>query len=102
MIDEENTPVTPDSAPPTMEYTVVGESDWMAEETAIPAEVQAEIDLRLLRAQRDTYLQACDWTQGADVPDVIKLAWQPYRQALRDITVNYSSLADVVWPDQPA
>lgn len=101
MIDEENTPVTPDAPPPLMEYTVVGESDWIAEEADVPEEVQAEINLRLLRAQRDEFLKKSDWTQGADVPDTIKLAWQPYRQALRDITETYTSLADVVWPEKP-
>lgn len=62
----------------------------------------AEDDLAWLRSERDRKLIECDWTQGADVPDNIKLAWQPYRQALRDITETYSNMLDVVWPDKPA
>jgi len=58
-------------------------------------------DLRWLRSERDRKLIECDWTQGADVPDNIKLAWQPYRQSLRDITNTYSNMLDVVWPEKP-
>lgn len=85
--------------------------DWQDEEQTQPT--QAEIDamvaeltagepLKQLRSQRNRLLQACDWTQGVDVPDSIKLPYQTYRQALRDITNTYSSLDDVVWPDKPA
>ena len=57
---------------------------------------------REMRERRNRLLIECDWTQGADVPDSIKLAWQPYRQALRDITSNYTDIRDVVWPEPPA
>lgn len=57
--------------------------------------------LPMLRQERDKRLVESDWTQGADVPESIKTAWQPYRQALRDITNTYTSLDDVVWPDKP-
>ena len=57
--------------------------------------------LPMLRQERDKRLVESDWTQGADVPESIKTTWQPYRQALRDITNTYTSLDDVVWPDKP-
>ena len=51
-----------------------------------------------VRSERDQLLSKCDWTQGVDVPDSIKLAWQSYRQALRDMT-NQSDPLNVTWPD---
>ena len=54
-----------------------------------------------MRAYRNELIKLSDWTQGADVPDTIKLKWQSYRQALRDIT-NASSTSDVVWPTEPS
>jgi len=61
----------------------------------------AEEKLRDLRLARTTKLRKSDWTQFPDVPESTRLAWQPYRQALRDITENYSSIDDVVWPTKP-
>lgn len=57
--------------------------------------------LRLLRQERDRRLKKTDWVAGEDVPQSIKDAYFPYRQALRDITDTYTSLDDVVWPDAP-
>ena len=56
---------------------------------------------KCVRKQRNDLLIECDWTQGADVPDTIKLKWQSYRQALRDIT-KAATTADVVWPTEPS
>lgn len=53
-----------------------------------------------MRTYRNELIKCSDWTQGADVPDTIKLKWQSYRQALRDIT-NASSTSDVVWATEP-
>lgn len=54
-----------------------------------------------LRVERDKKLAESDWTQQLDVPEATRLAWQPYRQTLRDITNTYTSLDDVVWPEKP-
>ena len=54
-----------------------------------------------MRAYRNELIKLSDWTQGADVPDAIKLKWQSYRQALRDIT-KVATTADVVWPTEPS
>jgi len=56
-----------------------------------------------IRQKRNMLLRASDWTQMADSPlsDADKAVWQTYRQALRDITETYTSLDDVVWPEEP-
>ena len=53
-----------------------------------------------IRTDRDKLLKETDWVSGEDVPQAIKDAWFPYRQALRDITTT-SNPDDVVWPTQP-
>lgn len=53
-----------------------------------------------VREYRAAELKASDWVSGEDVPQSIKDAWFPYRQALRDIT-NAASPDDVVWPEKP-
>jgi len=60
--------------------------------------------LRLLRVERTRKLKKTDWTSGEDVPQSIKDAYFPYRQALRDITDTYSSLdsAEGNWPIEPS
>lgn len=52
-----------------------------------------------LRNKRDELIKNTDWWV---LPDRSPTDAQiQYRQALRDITDNYSSLADVVWPTKP-
>lgn len=55
------------------------------------------------RTQRNARLSECDWSQGEDVPDFIKLPYREYRQALRDITshVNWPDLTRDDWPTKP-
>tara|TARA_R100001509_G_scaffold158730_1_gene124314 strand:- start:1556 stop:1909 length:354 start_codon:yes stop_codon:yes gene_type:complete len=63
--------------------------------------LEAEMPMKALRHERDKKLKESDWVSGEDVPQSIKDAWFPYRQALRDITNTYTSLDDVVWPSKP-
>lgn len=65
------------------------------------AEFTTELPMLKLREVRDVLLRDSDWASGEDVPQAVKDAWFPYRQALRDITNTYSSLDDVVWPTRP-
>jgi len=74
------------------------------------AELDAAEPMRLLREERFRRLAECDWTQGADVPNSIKTAWQTYRQQLRDLPATASpklnseyDLDDtsVTWPTEP-
>lgn len=52
-----------------------------------------------IRRMRNSRLSACDWTQLPDAP-VDKVAWEVYRQALRDIT-QQSDPFNIVWPEPP-
>lgn len=67
-----------------------------------PEELAAEIarqELAALRRERDVRIAATDWWVLPDrTPTPEQLA---YRQALRDITQQYSTLSDAVWPTQP-
>lgn len=59
----------------------------------------ADSDLNELREQRNFRLQETDWWV---MPDrTATQAQLDYRQALRDITDNYSNTLEVVWPDKP-
>ena len=75
------------------------------------SELDAAEPMRLLREERFRLLSECDWTQGADVPNSIKTAWQTYRQALRDLPASSSpkldsnydlDLTSVTWPTEPS
>ena len=93
---------------------------WMDSGNSLPtidvinakiAELDAAEPMRLLREERFRLLSECDWTQGADVPNSIKTAWQTYRQALRDLPASSSpkldsnydlDLTSVTWPTKPS
>lgn len=53
------------------------------------------------RTQRNSLLQASDWTQLPDVPLETKQAWATYRQALRDITTQEGYPFNIIWPTKP-
>lgn len=55
------------------------------------------------REIRNDLLKKCDWTQGEDVPDSIKLPYRTYRTALRDLptTEHWPLLSDSDWPTEP-
>jgi hypothetical protein len=57
---------------------------------------------RGVRRERDWKLQQSDWTQFNDVTIPNKEAWATYRQKLRDITHDFPSPHDVVWPVPPS
>ena len=59
--------------------------------------------MRRLRAARDQKLAETDWvvTKALERGETVPADWVTYRQILRDITSNYSSLEDVVWPTKP-
>ena len=69
-----------------------------------PAEVlEAEAIERAwgkLRTERDIKLKATDWTQIPDSP-ADTVAWQEYRQALRDLTEGLGDPRNVEWPVEP-
>ena len=59
----------------------------------------AASELEAVRQHRNKLLAETDWMANSDV--TMTAAMTTYRQALRDITDNYSSLDTVVWPTKP-
>ena len=63
----------------------------------------ADLDMSMVRSDRNARLAGSDWTQIGDASlgahTVEK--WQAYRQALKDIPQTYSRVSEVVWPESP-
>ena len=55
----------------------------------------------IARLRRNKLLSACDWTQGKDVPESVSAICAPYRQALRDVTLQDEFPRSIVWPTPP-
>ncbi len=73
-------------------------TDWDAVFTK-QSELTAAEPLKALRAERDRLIAATDWWASSDL--TMTDAQTAYRQALRDITDDASSLDDVTWPTAP-
>lgn len=78
----------------TSDFTVT----W-SQVSAKASELQSAEPARLLRQERDRRLAETDWWAGSD--HTMTQAQTDYRQALRDITDNATSLDDVTWPTKP-
>jgi len=63
------------------------------------AAVITEANMMALRVERNRRLANTDWWASSDLTMTAEQI--AYRQALRDITENYTSLDDVVWPVNP-
>ena len=109
---------------PTSSYGITDEDyssiNWMDSGNSLPSldainakitELDAAEPMRLLREERFRLLAECDWTQGSDVPNSIKTAWQTYRQQLRDLPATASPKlnseyelddSSVTWPTEPS
>ena len=79
--------------------------DLTAEEEAeIEARSEAaDLDMNMVRGQRDGQLRGSDWTQIGDaaLADHTAEEWATYRQSLRDIPQTYDRVSEVVWPNDP-
>mgnify|MGYP003149157316 FL=1 len=79
--------------------------DLTAEEEAeLTAQAEAaDLDMNMVRSQRNGMLAAADWTQLGDAAlgDHTPEEWATYRQALRDLPSVYSRVSEVVWPTPP-
>ena len=101
--------------------TVYSGLTWLDSGTApTESEIDAEVTrlnnaepMRLLRAERDRLLTACDWvvTMHKELGTNIPAAWKTYRQALRDLPASASpslnsngdlDLTSVTWPTEPS
>jgi hypothetical protein len=72
----------------------------------IDLEVEPFVLAMSLRDTRNALLSQSDWTQLPDSPltDSDKIAWQAYRQELRDLPETYSDatpIDQVVFPNPP-
>ena len=75
-----------------------------AEEAELTAQAEAaDLDMNMVRGQRDGMLAAADWTQLGDAALGAHTAaeWATYRQSLRDLPSVYSRVSEVVWPNDP-
>ena len=63
----------------------------------------ADLDLSMVRSQRDGMLRSTDWTQVGDAAlgDHTAEEYAEWRQALRDLPSVYSRVSEVVWPLSP-
>ena len=53
-----------------------------------------------IRIWRDEELKNSDWTQLPDSP-VNKIVWAEYRQALRDLPLQFNDVKSIVFPVKP-
>ena len=77
-------------------------ADWGVTWTQVEtkqSELTAAEPLKALRAERDRLIAATDWWASSDL--TMTDAQTAYRQALRDITDDATSLDDVTWPTAP-
>ena len=67
------------------------------------AEIEAAEPMNILRRVRNQKLAETDWvvTMHKELGTNIPSAMKTYRQALRDITDDATSLDDVTWPEKP-
>ena len=77
------------------------ETSWEVTD-ASEEEIQRRIEQQSdrVRAERNSLLSQCDWTQVDDAP-VNKTVWATYRQALRDVTAQTGFPWTITWPDAP-
>jgi len=75
-----------------------------AEEAELEAMAEsADLDMSMVRADRDARLAGSDWTQIGDASLGVHTAadWRVYRQELKDIPQTYTRVSEVVWPETP-
>jgi hypothetical protein len=82
-------------------------ADLAAEQAAEDARIAAKLawtnSWERIREERNGLLYKYDWTQLPDVRlTTIQVdKWKVYREALRDITDDFATVKDVVWPKPP-
>ena len=74
------------------------------EEAELDAQAEArDLNLSMVREQRNGMLSGSDWTQIGDAAlgDHTAEEWATYREELRDLPETYSRVSEVVWPNDP-
>ena len=77
-------------------------ADWGVTWTEVStkqAELTTAEPMKALREERDRLIAQTDWWASSDL--TMTAEQTAYRQALRDITDNATSLDDVTWPTKP-
>ena len=67
--------------------------------TQADTQEQADFELNEVRILRNQKLSETDWWASSD--RTMTVAQKEYRQALRDLTKNATSLSDAVFPNKP-
>ena len=96
----------PTAEKPIIKYRQInGQIEQYAEAAPVPVIPEPTIEQQEMqvRAQRNSLLTLCDWTQLADAPLTTeqKQEWAEYRQALRDVPEQVGFPDAVVWPLTP-
>lgn len=62
-----------------------------------------DVDVEKSLIHRNKLLQDSDWVviRSFETGEPVPAEWIAYRKALRDITINFTDPADVVWPTPP-
>ena len=81
-------------------FTAEEEAEWDAMEAAYAAGADTRKAVEV-REERNAKLAATDWTQAADVSQVVKDSYVSYRQALRDVPTQEGFPWNVTWPTEP-
>ena len=76
---------------------------WAALPVDASVGLSGEQKWNMIRNYRNELLGKSDWTQLPDVPLTLeeKQSWATYRQALRDITEDYTAPDEVMFPTPP-
>ena len=104
------------SAPQASRYTKFEEVAATQDDQGVWRQTWGEIDLsedeiaavdldqgKLIRKERNSLLQECDWTQFNDSPlsEADKELWATYRDSLRDVPAQAGFPWDINWPELP-
>ena len=88
-------------------FQIIGQDEWLTLDDLTPEQKlvydQEVVDQKAIKVRRDrnNKIAKTDWTQSQDVDQNVRDLWNPYRQALRDITDQSGFPEDVVWPEPP-
>tara|TARA_E500000318_G_C3564842_1_gene215213 strand:+ start:896 stop:1474 length:579 start_codon:yes stop_codon:yes gene_type:complete len=76
---------------------------WDSENLAFVVEDISDGELwSAIRTKRNRLLSESDWTMISDSPKTLNYyQWEKYRQALRDLTSDFSDPKSITWPESP-
>lgn len=83
----------------TKEHADLIIKDKLQKEEALSNDRKLTLDESIFK--RNMLLLQSDWTQLPDIAEVIKNKWVPYRQELRDITLQTDFPDNIIWPVKP-